>query len=209
LTSPSIIRNQSGEINIIPADAESIVYYTLDGSEPTSKSTKYTGPFQTEGKVQVRAIAYDPASGKSSPACREKFDTSRKYWRIVGTDDAKANTILDGNPSTAWHQSKDKKMPIDLVIDLGNKQNLCGFRYLPDQGIWNPGIITNYEFYVSEDNIEWKLVDQGEFSNIKNNPLWQIKNFSPVKARYVRLRALRNTQGNDEAGYAELDLITN
>jgi len=209
LTSPSIIRNQSGEINIIPADAESIVYYTLDGSEPTSKSTKYTGPFQTEGKVQVRAIAYDPASGKSSPACREKFDISRKYWRILGTDDAKANIILDGNPSTAWHQSKDKKMPIDLVIDLGNKQNLSGFRYLPDQGIWNPGIITNYEFYVSEDNIEWKLVDQGEFSNIKNNPLWQIKNFSPVKARYVKLRTLRNTQGTDEAGYAELDLITN
>jgi len=209
LTFPSIIRNQSGEINIIPADAESVVYYTLDGSEPTSKSTKYTGPFQTEGKVQVRAIAYDPASGKSSPVCWEKFDISRKYWRIVGTDDEKANTILDGNPSTAWHQSKDKKMPIDLVIDLGNKQNLRGFRYLPDQGIWNPGIITNYEFYVSEDNFEWKLVDQGEFSNIKNNPLWQIKNISPVTARYVKLRALRNTQGTDEVGYAELDLITN
>ncbi|MFZ0453209.1 MAG: alpha-L-fucosidase [Ignavibacteriaceae bacterium] len=29
---------------------------------------------------------------------------------------------------TAWHQSKDKKLPIDLVIDLGKEQNISGFR---------------------------------------------------------------------------------
>ena len=99
-------------------------------------------------------------------------------------------------------------MPIDLVIDLGNKYNVCGFKYLPDQAKWSSGIITNYQFYVSTDNIEWNLIDQGEFSNIKNNPLWQIKNFSLVNARYIRLRALRNTSGDDVAGYAEVDVIT-
>ena len=116
--------------------------------------------------------------------------------------------ILDGNPSTVWHQRDDKKMPIDLVIDLGNKYNVCGFKYLPDQSRWSSGIITNYQFYVSEDNINWKLVDEGEFSNIKNNPVWQIKNFSPVNARYIKLKALKNTWGDDVAGYAEVDVIT-
>lgn len=206
---PSIIRNQTGEISITPVDPESVVYYTLDGSVSTSKSKKYTGPIQTEGKVEVSAIAYDPASGKSSPVCYEKFDIPRKNWKILGSDDEKAYAILDGNQSTAWHQSKDKKLPVDLVIDLGNEQNLSGFRYFPDQGMWGPGIITNYEFYVSADNINWKLADQGEFSNIKNNSLWQIKHFSPVKARYIKLRALKNTEGNDNIGYAELDVITN
>lgn len=208
LNPPSIARDQSGEITITTVDIGPFFYYTLDDSEPTSKSEKYTGPFQTEGKVEVRAIAYDPATGKSSPECRENFDISRKDWKIVGMDNEKANAILDGNLSSAWHQSSDKKMPIDLVIDLGNEQNLCGFRYLPDQGS-AAGTITNYRFFVSQDNIEWKLVDQGEFSNIKNNPLWQIKNFSPVKARYIKLRALRNIYGNDDAGYAEVDVITN
>ncbi len=100
-------------------------------------------------------------------------------------------------------------MPFDLVIDLGNKYNVSGFKYLPDQNKWSSGIITNYQFYVSDDNKNWKLVDEGEFSNIKNNPVWQIKNFTPVNARYIKLKALKNTWGDDVAGYAEIDLITN
>jgi len=209
LTSPSILRNQSGEISIIPADEESVIYYTMDGSVPTPKSKKYTGPFQTEGKLEVSAIAYEPASGKSSPVCNEKFDLPRTDWKIVGADDEKAYAILDGNPATAWHQNKDKKLPIDLVIDLGKELNICSFRYFPDQTLWGPGIITHYQFYVSNDNVEWKLVDQGEFSNIKNNPLWQIKKFESEKARYIKLAALNNTEGNDNIGYAEVDVITN
>ena len=65
LTSPAVIRNQTGAIIITPADAESVVYYTLDGSAPTPHSKKYTGPFLTKGKPEVRAIAYDSASGKA------------------------------------------------------------------------------------------------------------------------------------------------
>ena len=208
LTPPSIIRNQNGEINIIPADKESELYYTMDGSLPTLKSKKYSGPVATDGKVQISAIAYEPASGKSSPVTTEKFDVPRKEWKIIGLNDQKASAVLDGNPSTAWHQSKDKKMPVDLVIDLGKEETLTGFRYLPDQNVWNPGIIANYEFYTSNDNEEWKLTNAGEFPNIKNNPLWQVKSFAPVKARYIKLRALRNIHGNDEIGYAEVDIIT-
>ena len=164
---------------------------------------------QTEGKLEVRAIAYEPASGKSSLESREKFDLPRKDWRIVGIDDEKAYAILDGDQSTAWHQDRDKKMPVDLAIDLGKEQIISGFRYFPDQALWGPGIITDYQFYVSGDTKKWKLVNQGEFSNIKNNPLWQIKNFAPERARYIKLRALGNTEGNDNTGYAEVDIITN
>ena len=207
LTAPSIIRNQAGEIIITPADKESEVYYTLDGNEPTPKSKKYTGPVQVGGKLQVKAIAYDAETGKSSPETQESFDLPRKTWKIMGVNDEKAYAILDGDPSTAWHQSK-KKMPVDLVIDLGKEENLCGFKYFPDQRLWGPGIITNYQFYVSKDNKRWKLVNQGEFSNIKNNPLWQTKKFSVEKARYIKFRALKNAEDNNSIGYAEVRLIT-
>jgi alpha-L-fucosidase len=207
LTAPDVVRNKSGEITITPVDAESVVYYTLDGATPTAKSKKYEGPVQTEGKVELQAIAYDPFSGKRSPVSQEKFDISRKDWKIVGIENETANRILDGNPSTAWHQSRDLKMPIDLVIDLGTEQNLCGFKYLPDQ-MRATGYISNYQFYVSNDNSDWKLVDEGEFGNINNNPLVQIRKFTAVKARYIKLRAVKNTRGNNDVGYAEVDVIT-
>ncbi|OJU48562.1 MAG: alpha-L-fucosidase [Bacteroidales bacterium 45-6] len=207
LNAPSVIRNQSGEVTITTNDIGPIFYYTLDGSEPTSSSTNYTGPFSADGKVTLKAISYDPTSRKSSPVALEKFDVSKKAWKLVGINDDKAAAILDGDPASVWHQ-RDKKMPVDLVVDLGKSYPVCGFKYLPDQNKWSSGIITTYKFYVSDDNTNWKLVDQGEFSNIKNNPLMQIKTFAPVLARYIKLRALKNTFGDDVAGYAEVDVIT-
>ena len=115
--------------------------------------------------------------------------------------------VLDGDPATAWHQPKEVKLPADLVIDLGKEEQLKGFRYLPDQGIWNPGIISAYEFYVSGDSINWVLASKGEFANVKNNPLWQTIRFKLTKARYGKLRALKNTSKDEEAGYAEIDVI--
>jgi len=56
---------QDGEISNTPADAESIVHYTIDGSVSNLKSIKYTGTFQNDGKADVQAIARDSASGKS------------------------------------------------------------------------------------------------------------------------------------------------
>ncbi|MDM8159985.1 alpha-L-fucosidase [Labilibaculum sp. K2S] len=207
LNAPAIVRNQSGKVSINTNDIGPIFYYTLDGSEPTANSIKYTGPFAADGKVVVKAISYDPTLRKSSPVGEEKFGISKNNWKLVGISDDKATALLDGDPSSVWHQ-RDLKMPIDLVIDLGSNNSVCGFKYLPDQNKWSSGIITTYQFFVSTNNINWKLVSEGEFSNIKNNPLMQIKSFAPVKARYIKLRALKNTYGDDVAGYAEVDVIT-
>ncbi len=209
LNAPTIIRNQTGEISIAADDIGPLLYYTLDGSEPTSKSNRYVSPVKTEGKVEVKAIVFDPATGKSSSVAVEKFDLPKTNWKILQVEDSRAYSILDGDIHTGWHQHKDKKMPIDLVIDLGSEQTLSGFRYFPDQNMWEPSYIARYEFYISTNNEDWKLVSQGEFPNIKNNPLWQVKNFAPAKARYIKFRALKNTEGNNETGYAEVDVITN
>jgi alpha-L-fucosidase len=208
LTSPAIIRNQAGEISIIPADAESEIYYTLDGSEATKESTKYTGPVQTEGKIKVSAISFEPSSGKSSTATVEEFGLPRKDWKIVGIDDEKVYRILDGNLATAWRHSDETKLPVDLVIDLGAALTLSGFKYYPEQNSWQPAIITHYGFYTSTDGKKWKFVSEGEFANIKNNPLWQTKQFEPVTARYIKFQALKNTENNTRIGYAEIDVIT-
>ncbi|MBN1927542.1 MAG: alpha-L-fucosidase [Prolixibacteraceae bacterium] len=207
LTPPTIIRNQAGEVIITPADPESDVYYTFDGSEPNIRSKKYAGPVPTDGKLEVKAIAFETASGKSSAVSHETFDRPRKDWKIVGIEDEKANAILDGNILSAWHQNT-KPLPVDLVIDLGTDLTVSGFRYHPDMGLWGPGIITEYQFFVTNDPNNWKLVSEGEFANIRNNPLWQTKTFDAEHARYVRFRALKNAENNNNMGYAEIDMIT-
>ncbi len=209
LNAPTVTRSQNGEVSISTNDIGPIFYYTLDGSEPTTKSNVYTTPFVVDGKVELKAIATDPATGKSSPVGSEKFDISKKDWKAIGIDDTNVNKVFDGNPSTTWHKRGENIMPFDLVIDLGNNHNLNGFKYLPDQNRWSSGIISNYQFFVSTDNVKWKLVSEGEFSNIKNNPVWQIKNFAPVNARFIKLRALKNCWGDQVAGFAEVDVMTN
>jgi alpha-L-fucosidase len=209
LNAPSIARNQSGDVTISTNDIGPIFYYTLDGSEPTAQSNLYSEPFQADGKIEIKAIAFDPALGKSSPVGSEKFDVSKKDWKILGTTDENAKNILDGNTHTNWCQSNDSEQPIELVIDLGGEQNLSGFKYLPDQNRWPCAMITNYQFYVSNNNTAWNLVSEGEFSNIRNNPLLQIIEFSPVQARYIKFKTIKNTDGNNnKSGYALFDVIT-
>ena len=208
LTPPTIIRNKSGDVIITPADFESEVYFTIDGSKPSAGSNKYSGPIHSDNKLVVNAIAYEPSSGRSSEVSHQEFDLPRKDWTILGIEDDKAYAILDGNPYTAWHQ-KVSTLPADLIIDLNKELILNGFRYHPDMGMWGPGIITEYQIYVSTDQKKWKIVSEGEFANIKNNPLWQTKMFKEEKARYVLFRAIKNTENNHNIGYAEIDLITN
>lgn len=208
LTAPSVIRNKAGEVIVVPGDMESVIYYTLDGSTPSLSSMKYTGHFATNGRLNVKAIAYDAATKKFSPVTQENFDIPKASWEILGIADSTVNRILDGDPSTSWNQPRNVKLPADLVIDLGKTETLTGFRYLPNQSPWSPPIITHYQFYISQDNQQWQLVSEGEFSNIKNNPVWQTKTFQSAKARYIKFSALKNTQNNDGAGYAELDVIT-
>ncbi|GAB3573686.1 hypothetical protein GCM10027578_35100 [Spirosoma luteolum] len=210
LSSPVITRNQAGEIQLNAGDSESELYYTLDGSTPTARATRYTTPVSTgTGKVGVKAIAWNPFTKQSSTMGEEQFDVARTDWKILTAEARSGAQLLDGNPGTSWRQPKDQPLPADLVIDLGSEQTLTGFRYLPPQNWWEEaGIVTQYQFEVSADNASWKRVSDGEFSNIKNSPVWQTKTFAPTRARYIRLRALRTVGENSAPGYAEIDIIT-
>ena len=206
LDAPAVWRHKDGKVSIHPADSESEVYYTLDGSVPTTASFKYEGPFETDGRIEVKAIAYEPASRKSSPVTSASFDLPRTDWKVIGAEETEK--LFDGDPVSAWHQNGNGKFPVPLTIDLGNSLNVKGFKYLPDPYIWGPGIITHYSFEVSADGKHWQVMSQGEFSNIKNNPVEQTKTFPVCKARFVRFNAFANTENSTNIGYAEFNLIT-
>ncbi len=113
LTAPEIMRNRSGEIKIRAADPESVVYYTVDGGAPGVGSKKYTVPFPADGKEEVRAVAYDSVSEKSSPISREQFDINRKDWKILGKPEELAGFRY--LPDQGW-------------LPSGRRGRLCGSR---------------------------------------------------------------------------------
>lgn len=207
IISPAVTRNKEGLITIISPNKALEIYYTLDGTTPFSNSVKYRKPIATEGKVNLKAMAYDSISKKQSDIVNEEYDIDRYKWSVLNMEDKQANQILDGNIYSISHQSSDH-MPIDLILDLGEVLNIKGFKYLPDQGRFASGIISHFEFYTSKDGKKWQKQSYGEFSNIKNHPVWQKKIFNPVMAQYVKLRAISNTKGDQKAGYAEFDIIT-
>lgn len=206
---PLISRNQIGEVTISSQDEGASIYYTTDGGEPTTKSNLYTKPFLDERKVEIRAIAYDSLSGKKSSVGVTKFDISKKGWTILGVTDEKVKNIIDGDPETSFCFSNERNQPVEITIDLGATYSVGGFQYLPDQGRWPCQHIVKYQLSVSLDNIKWEKVSEGEFANIRNNPLVQEINFDAIKVRYVRLMTIANTEGvSNQAGCSEIDVLT-
>ena len=92
-----------------------------------------------------------------------------------------------------------------LLIDLQEERMVSSLHFLPDQGEPNKGLIANYEIRVStsKDAVN-QLVKSGEFSNIQNNPVMQSVFFTPVKARYIELKATRMIHAGEPMGFAEL-----
>jgi hypothetical protein len=63
---------KTSEISI-EAAAGMEVYYTLDGTDPTTASTKYAAPFTISETTTVKAIAYDAAKAKASEVVSTTF----------------------------------------------------------------------------------------------------------------------------------------
>ncbi len=206
---PDIIRDKYGLVSISTYSEGLDIYYTLDGTEPGNQSKKYTEPFEIIKRTVLKAIVVDSEMNKQSDVSLAEFDVAKTKWKMTGEfeDVEGAQLIFDGNEETAW--TLRDTPPVDIVIDLGETLNIAGFKYLPDQGRGNPGIIFNYELYISKNRKIWgKPVSKGEFSNIRNSPIWQKKEFQAKKGRFIKLRALTVAEENGRVGIAEFDILT-
>ena len=58
LLTPKVVRNKKGEVSLIPADETTEIYYTLDGTEPTQQSVRYTAPFAVNAATQLKSSRF-------------------------------------------------------------------------------------------------------------------------------------------------------
>ncbi len=211
LTVPVIERNRDGFVSMSVPDPGIEVYYTLDGSIPTTFSLKYEKPFKVNEPMTVAYLAYDPETKTSTEIASKYFDISKTQWEIVHTTTGnmiEAKKLIDDDPNTFWATDEGVSTIQEVIIDLGKPHNLKGFTYMPMQDRYPFGVITNYEFYVSLDNKRWKRVVRGEFDNIVNNRIEQRIPFSPTRGRYIKLRGIKVTGEDYRTSFGEVGVVT-
>ena len=199
MTEPVLSRNGQDEVTIQAGDPTAEVYYTTDGSEPTSQSVRYEAPFAFPQKGVVKAVAYDATMEKYSPVSELQLDIPASSYVSAQPAEALAR-LTDGNGYTAFDLPKGRA---EVSLTLDKPYTLTGFRYVPDQRRYPTGHISNYALYV-----DGRLVSSGEFSNIKANPIEQTVRFSPVKGKTVRFVCTRAAGDVPEVSIGEFSVVT-
>lgn len=212
LSTPQIIRNKEGVVTISCKTPEPKIYYTVDGSEPSTSSLEFTENFSFPQKGKIKAIAVI-TDGKSE-VVTQKFDISPTKWTATSSSEVNgydASKAIDGNPKTMWHTPWEKgspKHPHTLTIDLGEILTIKGFTLLPRTDGHTGGIPVKYKMEGSNDGKRWRVLKSGEFGNIKNNPVLQEVQFSPREVRHIRFTALSSVDKAGTVSIAELGVIT-
>ncbi len=126
---------------------------------------------------------------------------------LIGENGAAINAF-DGNSSTLWHTewsgSVDPAPPHTLAIALGGRYVLSALYYLPRQGNTLNGTTRDYEVEISDDGASWTRVASGTWAA---NQTEKTASFAPVSARYIRLRAVSEVNGNPWTSAAEINLL--
>jgi len=207
---PQILRDKNGLVTLKAEDGNT-VYYSLDGKNPSEKSTLYKGSFVYNKAVEIKAISRNTKEKINSAVKTAKYGVSKEKWRVISVssgDDKSVERIIDGDANTDWgFGNNENKLPQTITIDIGEAREIKGFTYTPQQVGNNLNLISNYEFYTSEDNITWTKQSEGEFSNIKHNPIEQIKSFTAVKARFLRFVATAAVGNGQTVSIAEIGVV--
>ena len=120
---------------------------------------------------------------------------------------AAANAI-DGDPDTFWHTrwgAIAPSHPHELVVEFKESKRLQGVRLKARSGNAN-GRLAEVSLFVSDHNGNWgkPVVDHAKLASSDD---WQVLDFPPVEARFLRLVTHGEVAGQGSASLAELQPI--
>ena len=205
------------------------IYYTLDGSEPTAQSQKYTGTVKIDKPAVLRTVAIRPEGAtritkdvidfsKSSMKPITMLQPINKQYEFTGAtvliDGLKGNHNYKTGRWIAFYQND-----LEAVIDLKEATEISSMTLntCVEKGDWvfdTRGITVS----VSDDNKSFKEVASEAYPAMKEtdpNKIYthEVK-FTPVKTRYVKVKALSEHSipawhgGKGAAGFLFVDEIT-
>ena len=147
---PVIAYNQSNQIEITDPTGNATIYYTTDGTLPTTSSNQYSGPFvRADGVTTIKAISVigDDASKIATFATPVAFGNTHKYliqsqnnawnetdyhfYMIPGDEEnsvTKVNTTSLFRPSMEWYfmnAGAEDGVQYYYIVNNDNSKNLC------------------------------------------------------------------------------------
>lgn len=210
-----IRRNDEGEVtlgvgtsfswkNQETVDQSQPIYYTLDGSEPSTKEIRYNEPFEFTqgGLILARAIM----DGREGPINENRFGIIGDGWTVTvsGSGSKSTQEISLDRP---WACCEDESSPYYTIsIDMLKTHTISGITYTPVPN--RNGFIDNYRIEISPNGDDWEVVQNGSFGNIRNDPSARTVFFdSHLEARYVRLNGLTPPGRADIIGAARIEVL--
>ncbi|WP_262914557.1 glycoside hydrolase family 20 protein [Pontibacter vulgaris] len=195
--------NRSVEVKFLTDAADEKIYYTLDGTEPTTASHLYTKPFVLKQSAVIKAASF--ADGKVVGKVSTKhFDAHKAFTRtvnlIIPAHQSYANkaTLVNGlggsTDQTDGHWTGFLGTDMEAVIDL---KEITPVKRLSSSFMQNIGyrifLPAQVEYAVSTDGVTYKTVKVITTVNpdaaegiLKREVTADI---APVKARFVKVKA--------------------
>jgi hypothetical protein len=202
IIAPAKSFKQPFSIQIKDQDADAKIYYTLDGSAPTTASTPYTQPVNISDNITVKTIAIK--DGKSSFVSEANFIKLRNDIKLTILNKYLPNyaakgdeSLIDGQHGTTnwrlgnWqgYQGKDFIAVVDMGVVKPIKQ--ISISTLQDSRAWI--VFPKYvQFWTSNDGKTYKLAATVNTKvDIKDTSVQTQEFTAPLNtnARYIKLIA--------------------
>lgn len=101
------------------------IYYTLDGTKPSKKSKKYTGPIKITKNTTIKAISYSPLSAPSEVVTKNYIINERHNLPVLSlTINDSDFTTLNSNPNN----DIEKSAHVELLGDSAEINIDCGIK---------------------------------------------------------------------------------
>ncbi len=187
----------------IHAAAGTEIYYTLDGTIPSSNSKKYSGPFTVSSSVTVNAIATKPGYVNSGEATAEfisssKFKSielgkpfSQKYSGVGKMTLADGERSNEGFADGKWLGFEGEDLIITADLGEAKKVNTVTLGMLQHHGVWifQPEQVS---FEVSLDGKNYITAGVQKFKIESGQPQKSLsikQTLNGKKVQYIRIHA--------------------
>src|ERR1035438_7238717 len=179
-------------------------------TNPDTMKTKLNSLVAGASALAVCALLASGCQSNQTACCTARFTSAAaapagkatlKFVKVdseeTAGEDGKGANAVDGDANTFWHtqwQDASPPCPHEIILELTPPAAIKGFTYLPRQDDSDHGEIKDYEFYVSNDGVDFgQPAAKGAFEAGKE--LKTVALIEPQTCRFIKLKALSEING--------------